>query len=125
MGDATVYPSGTWRGHWDQEIFGRQPMGPLVLRFHDGRIQGEGRDIVGPFTFSGEYDEHGRVRMVKQYHGRRRHQVFYVGTYDGEGTIFGEWRIPSGLSIPWASKGSFALSPVVGKPSVDAPIEDL
>ena len=31
-------------------------MGPLVLRFRDGRIEGEGRDIIGPFTFEGEYD---------------------------------------------------------------------
>lgn len=112
-----MYPSGTWRGYWDQQAFGRQPMGPLALRFRDGHIEGEGRDIIGPFTFEGEYDEHGAVRMVKQYLGR--HQVFYQGTYDGEGTIFGEWRIP-----PFWS-GTFALSPVVGRPSADAPIEEL
>src|SRR5262245_40832543 len=86
----SMYPSGTWRGHWDQAIYGRQPMGPLVLRFHDGQIDGEGRDIIGPFTFTGEYEENGVIRMVKQYHGKRTHQVFYHGTYDGEGTIFGE-----------------------------------
>jgi hypothetical protein len=115
-----MYPSGTWRGYWDQEeIYGRQPMGPLVLRFRDGRIEGEGRDIISPFTFAGEYDEQGAVRMVKQYHGERSHRVFYVGTYDGEGTIFGQWRIP-----PFWS-GAFALSPVVGKPAADAPIEEL
>jgi hypothetical protein len=114
-----MYPSGTWRGYWDQEMFGRQPMGPLVLQFRGGRIKGEGRDIVGPFTFKGEYDEHGAVSMVKQYHGRRRQQVFYQGTYDGEGTIFGKWRIP-----PFWS-GSFALSPVVGRALADAPIEEL
>ena len=55
--------------------------------------------------------------MVKQYLGR--HQVFYQGTYDGEGTIFGEW------SIPPLWSGKFALSPVLGKPPVDAPIEEL
>jgi hypothetical protein len=114
-----MYPSGAWRGHWDQEPFGRQPMGSLVLRFHDGRIEGEGRDIIGPFTFTGEYDMHGAVRMVKHYHGRRSHQVFYHGTYDGEGTIFGQWRIPP----DWT--GSFALSPVLGKSMTDVPIEDL
>lgn len=112
-----MYLSGTWRGYWDQEIFGRQPMGPLVLRFHDGLIDGEGRDIIGPFTFEGEYDRHGAISMVKQYLGR--HQVFYQGTYDGEGTIFGQWRIPP----LWS--GSFALSPVVGKALADAPIEEL
>jgi hypothetical protein len=57
--------------------------------------------------------------MVKQYHGRRTHQVFYKGIYDGEGTIFGEWRIPP----LW--RGSFALSPVAGKQAADAPIEEL
>lgn len=112
-----MYPSGTWRGYWDQQAFGRQPMGPLVLRFRDGRIEGEGRDIIGPFTFAGEYDETGAVRMVKQYLGR--HQVCYQGIYDGEGTIFGEWRIPP----YWA--GKFALSPVIGKPPADAPIEEM
>ena len=112
-----MYPSGTWRGYWDQPAFGRQPMGPLVLRFRNGQLEGEGRDIIGPFTFEGEYDESGAVRMVKQYLGR--HRVFYQGIYDGEGTIFGEWRIP-----PFWS-GKFALSPVVGKPSVDAPIEEM
>jgi hypothetical protein len=100
-------------------LYGRQPMGPLVLRFHQGKIDGEGSDIIGPFTFTGDYDVNGVVRMVKQYLGRRTHQVFYLGIYDGEGTIFGEWRIP-----PLAS-GSFALSPVVGKPAADAPIEEL
>jgi hypothetical protein len=115
-----MYPSGEWRGYWDQEgIYGRQPMGPLVLRFHDGRIEGEGRDIIDPFTFTGEYDEQGTVRMFKRYHGRCNHLVLYYGTYDGEGTIFGQWRIP-----PYWS-GDFALSPVVGKPPADAPIEDL
>jgi hypothetical protein len=112
-----MYPSGVWRGWWEQEYWGRQPMGPLVLRFRDGEIEGEGRDVIGPFTFTGRYDDHGAIRMVKQYLGR--HQVLYRGTYDGEGTIFGEW------SIPPFSSGAFALSPVVGKPPVDAPIESL
>lgn len=114
-----MYPSGTWHGHWDQELFGRQPMGPLMLRFEDGRIDGEGLDIIGPFTFTGEYDAQGTVRMVKQYHGRRTHQVLYNGSYDGEGTIFGQWHIPPG----WT--GSFALSPVRGNAPADVPIEDL
>ena len=85
-----MYPSGVWRGYWDQQGCGRQLMGPLALRFRDGRIEGEGRDVIGRFTFAGEYDDHGAIRMVKQYLGR--HQVLYQGTYDGEGTIFGEWR---------------------------------
>jgi hypothetical protein len=92
-------------------------MGPLVLRFEGGRITGEGRDVVGPFTFAGEYDDRGAIRMVKQYLGR--HRVLYQGTYDGEGTVFGRW------SIPPLWSGSFALSPVLGKPPEEMPIEDL
>ena len=111
-----MYPSGVWRGHWDQQYWGRQPMGPLVLRFEDGRIEGEGRDMIGLFTFAGEYDDRGTIRMVKQYIGR--HQVLYQGTYDGEGTIFGQW------SIPPLSSGSFALSPVTGNRTNEI-IEDL
>ncbi len=112
-----MYPSGVWRGYWEQQGWGRQLMGPLALRFRDGRIEGEGRDVIGRFTFAGEYGDHGAIRMVKQYLGR--HQVLYQGTYDGEGTIFGEW------SIPPLWSGSFALSPVLGKPPPDAPIESL
>jgi hypothetical protein len=112
-----MYPSGVWRGYWDQPYYGRQSMSPLVLRFHEGRIEGEGRDTIGLFTFEGEYDDRGAIRMVKQYLGR--HQVHYQGTYDGEGTIFGQWS----TSPLWS--GSFALSPILGKPSADTPIEDL
>jgi hypothetical protein len=112
-----MYPSGAWRGYWDQEVWGRQPMGPLNLRFKDGRIEGEGRDIIGRFTFTGVYDERGAIRMVKQYIGK--HRVLYEGTYDGEGTIFGQWSIPPRWS------GSFALSPSAGRAPSDAPIEEL
>ncbi len=112
-----MYPSGTWRGHWDQQGWGRQPMGPLTLRFENGRIEGEGRDVIGPFTFEGAYDDRGTIRMVKQYIDQ--HQVHYQGVYDGEGMIFGQWSIP-----PFQS-GSFALSPVASRPPTDTPIEDL
>lgn len=112
-----MYPSGSWHGHWDQQGWGRQPMGPLLLRFENGRIEGEGRDVIGAFTFEGVYDDGGEVRMVKQYIGR--HRVHYQGVYDGEGTIFGRW------SIPPLWSGSFALSPVVPRSLTDAPIEEL
>ena len=112
-----MYPSGVWRGYWEQQYWGRQPMGPLVLRFRDGQIEGEGRDVIGPFTFEGEYDDQGGIHMVKQYLGQ--HQVLYEGTYDGEGTIFGQW------STSPFNFGSFALSPVRGKPPTDMPIENL
>jgi hypothetical protein len=112
-----MFPSGNWRGFWEQAGWGRQPMHDLVLRFADGAITGEGRDCIGAFTFAGSYDDRGQVRMVKQYAGR--HQVLYEGSYDGEGTLFGQWSIPP----LWA--GNFALSPVWPGPLTDAPIRDL
>jgi hypothetical protein len=112
-----MYPSGAWRGYWDQAGFGRQPMHDLSLRFADGVVVGEGRDRVGPFTFFGNYDDQGGVTMVKQYLGR--HQVHYYGTYDGEGTIYGTWTI----GALWA--GRFALSPVRARPDQESPIQEL
>src|SRR5262245_47381976 len=103
-GRFAVYPSGKWEGFWYQEAFGRQPMTAFTLRFGEGRITGKGRDMVGPFTYAGEYDEAtGRVRMVKQYIGR--HQVLYVGQPDGEGCIAGTW------SIAECGTGPFLLRP--------------
>jgi hypothetical protein len=91
---------GRWRGCWVQTHWGRQSM-RVTLRLGEGRIEGEGDDIIGPFTFCGHYDMQGRVSMIKQYIGR--HQVLYEGAYDGEGTIFGMWTI----SPLW--QGPFAL----------------
>ncbi len=112
-----MFPSGPWRGYWEQGAFGRQPMEPLELRFENGRIEGEGRDCVGPFTFSGQYTENGAVVLVKQY--LERHAVMYQGQHDGEGTIFGQWSIGEYYS------GNFALTPLVKRASTDAPIREL
>jgi hypothetical protein len=112
-----MYPSGAWKGFWDQGSWGRQEMRGLVLRFAGGAVEGEGRDVVGRFTFHGSYDDQGHVSLVKQYVGR--HQVVYEGSYDGEGSILGRWLI-FGVGI-----GKFALSPVRARPSPDAPIEPL
>ncbi len=109
-----MYPSGRWRGYWEQAYFGRQVMRDLVLRFCAGRIEGHGADLLGPFTFQGEYDETGAVVLLKQY--LKRHQVLYRGRYDGEGTIFGEWSIGEGL------RGPFALCPEGFEVAADAPI---
>jgi hypothetical protein len=89
----------------------------LKLEFSSGLIEGEGRDIIGRFTFHGTYDNVGAVRLVKQYIGR--HQVAYVGTYDGEGTIHGRWFIGE----KWS--GTFALSPVRDAIAPNSPIEPL
>jgi hypothetical protein len=109
-----MYPSGAWYGYWEQVYWGRQFMEPLQLRFAAGRITGEGRDIIGPFTFQGTYDEQGAVTLFKQYVGR--HCVLYQGRYDGEGTISGTWTI----GTVWS--GPFALRPAEFKVPADAPI---
>lgn len=113
-----MYPSGRWDGFWVQEPWGRQAMTPFTLHFADGRVSGAGRDMVGRFTFSGEYDEAtGAVRMVKQYLGR--HAVLYVGRPDGEGGIPGTWAI-GGLT-----SGSFLIRPRLQKPTGDEPIHEI
>jgi hypothetical protein len=112
-----MFSTGAWRGYWEQNHMGRQLMGPLELRFESGQITGEGQDCVGPFVFTGRYDERGAVVMLKQYLGQ--HQVLYRGEHDGEGTIFGQWSIG-----PWDS-GAFALSPVKNRAAPDAPIQEL
>ena len=84
-----MFPSGVWRGFWEQQECGRQPMEAFELHFRGGLATGHGRDVVGRFTFHGEYDEKtGRVTLVKQYLGR--HQVVYDGRPDGEGSILGQ-----------------------------------
>lgn len=88
-------------GWWDQTGFGRQPMENLRLRFEAGQIRGAGSDIVGPFSFVGTISDKGQVAMVKRYFGR--HTVDYLGTYDGEGPMWGEWRIGPMLGR-WAIK---------------------
>jgi hypothetical protein len=78
-------------GWWEQEAYGRQSMLDLRLGFQDGAISGSGVDIIGPFKFTGRLSTNGRVIMVKRYLGQ--HRVDYVGSYDGEGTMWGRWRI--------------------------------
>lgn len=77
-------------GWWQQHLYGRQAMEPLTLTFDGTRLSGEGLDVVGPFHFSGTIDQ-GRVVLTKQYLGR--HKVTYLGNYDGEGTLSGDWQI--------------------------------
>jgi hypothetical protein len=113
-----MYPSGRWNGFWMHRVVGRGPMSPLTLRFTNGTVCGEGHDVVGRFTFSGEYDEStGAVRMVKQYVGK--HAVLYVGQPDGEGSIQGTWYIGN------LDSGSFLLRPVIEKLASDEPIQEI
>jgi hypothetical protein len=109
-----MYPSGRWRGYWEQVFWGRQTMRELVLNFANGRIDGQGVDIIGRFTFTGEYDQHGQVVLIKRYLGK--HEVLYRGRYDGEGTIYGQWNIGE----QW--RGPFALSPENMQADAEEPI---
>ncbi|MCU0876397.1 MAG: hypothetical protein MUF06_01210 [Pirellulaceae bacterium] len=92
-------PSIACAGWWEEVGYGRQPMHQLKLRISGSQISGSGTDIVGPFTLQGTISAGGGVAMVKQYLGQ--HQVDYLGTYDGEGTMFGEWRLGP-FSDRWA-----------------------
>ena len=112
-----MFYSGIWNGYWEQAGFGRQVMANVTLRFADGQISGSGRDILGRFQFEGTYDRDGIVKMVKHYLGK--HDVFYTGAYDGEGTIFGQWMVSSG------NVGPFALQPERPAQVADLPIQDL
>lgn len=85
-------------GWWSQPWYGRQAMTGLRLAFGNGRIHGSGSDIVGPFTFEGFLSSDGIVAMRKHYVGQ--HDVNYVGTFDGEGVMAGEWDI-AGFRGPW------------------------
>lgn len=86
-------------GWWEQRGLGRQPMQELTMQFAGGRVSGSGHDVVGVFTFAGTINPQGQVAMVKQYLGR--HTVDYVGTYDGEGLLQGEWSVGSFHRGPW------------------------
>ena len=113
-----MYPSGRWDGFWVQSTLGRQAMTPFTLHFRAGRVTGAGRDVVGRFTFRGEYDAAtGAVHLVKQYLGK--HAVLYVGRPDGEGSILGTW------SIGEDHTGPFLLRPVLARPTGDEPIHDI
>jgi hypothetical protein len=79
-------------GWWEQAGHGRQLMEQLRIEFDGGTIRGSGPDIIGLFPLIGTIEE-GKVAIVKQYLGQ--HSVDYLGTFDGEGTMHGMWRIES------------------------------
>ena len=74
-------------GWWQQEGYGRQPMRNLSISFEGSKVAGSGIDIIAPFTFTGSFRNDGAVEIIKKYAGR--HNVLYVGQYDGEGTFNG------------------------------------
>ncbi len=120
-----MFPSGVWRGFWEQEGFGRQTMQDFHLHFRDGLVSGHGRDIVERFVFHGEYERKtGAIQLTKQYLGR--HEVEYAGRPDGEGCIIGTWTVRTKYGDReqvWT--GPFLLQPVVSRPSGDEPILEI
>lgn len=78
-------------GWWEQFEYGRQPMSGLQITFEGGNLRGMGNDIVGPFTLTGTIGAGGVVLIQKHY--LDKHSVKYVGSYDGEGLMQGNWRI--------------------------------
>ena len=61
----------------------------------EGRVSGQGNDVIGHFTIAGNYDNDGRVFFTKQYIGQ--HAVEYIGhlSFDNDGRfrIQGQWKI--------------------------------
>ena len=113
-----MYASGSWQGFWVQGHMGRQEMTPFSLHFTSGQVIGEGKDIIGRFTFAGEYDvKTGKIRLIKQYIGR--HEVLYIGEPDGEGCIQGVWYIGE------RHHGPFAIRPAIRKARGDEPIQEM
>jgi hypothetical protein len=78
-------------GWWEQEGLGRQPMEQLQLSFEQQRLQGTGTDVIGAFLLMGVLADNGAVAITKQY--IQQHNVEYLGLYDGEGVMSGEWSI--------------------------------
>jgi hypothetical protein len=117
-----IYPSGIWRGFWYQDRLGRQEMKAFELHFTGTAIQGQGVDIVGPFTISGQVDpSNGHVIFVKQYLGK--HSVRYHGEPDGEGSIHGRWLIDMRIHGEfYREEGNFLIQPTLPEPEADAPI---
>jgi hypothetical protein len=102
------FPSGPWTGFFLQRALpGRHKM-ELRLTFHDGVMEGEGRDWVGSFLIRGRYSiADGRCHWTKRYLGK--HDVFYKGFNEGKG-IWGTWEIPP-VTIPGFQNGGFHIWP--------------
>ena len=87
-------------GWWEQKGMGRQTMSRLEMQFAGAGLTGSGEDVVGPFTLLGTI-EGASVVLFKRYLGK--HFVDYFGTYDGEGTMHGDWHVDQ-MTGPWVIK---------------------
>src|SRR5262245_4706843 len=88
------FPSGEWVGFYLQQTpaGNKHPM-DLALTFREGRLIGQGRDIIAKFDIRGRYDtKTDEVTFHKHYLGL--HSVLYHGWNEGKG-IWGKWEIAS------------------------------
>ena len=120
------FPSGEWKGFWLQrpQLKDRQKM-DLSLTFADGKIRGDGNDMIGAFTMQGRYDvKSGKVTINKYYVGQ--HHVLYEGWAEPGKGIWGVWSIPNvgkdGFHL-WP-KGMRDPSQQGLKAEVSAPLDD-
>lgn len=88
--DPPAFQSGPWCGYYVQ--LGAEHRMDLVLTFESDSFWGEGTDIVGPFTISGQVLEVREVAATKQY---ATHTVDYRGIVDGDG-FAGRWSLFAG-----------------------------
>jgi hypothetical protein len=112
------FPSGPWTGFFQQswKAPGRFPT-DLALRFQGGELEGEGHDLVGPYTVRGTYDpDDGRCEWTKQYLGK--HSVSYLGYNEGHG-IWGVWEIRLLFGL-YHDRGVFHLWPEGRSPGAEA-----
>ena len=97
------FPSGPWTGFYNYTGPEDRRRMDLHLTFARGRMVGEGRDDIGPFSVRGTFDAaSGECSWVKSYRGS--HDVLYRGCGDEHG-IWGQWEIP-----PW-TRGGFHIWP--------------
>jgi hypothetical protein len=102
------FPSGRWHGWW-QQLSARGKM-ELDLSFARGRICGDGRDWVGDFVLSGNYNPAvGSCALLKSYLGQ--HDVDYDGVASETG-IRGTWRLIDRESRQTVDCGPFHIWPV-------------
>ena len=109
----------------------------LSLAFADGRIQGDGRDTIGPFAMRGTYDtDSGKVTIHKRYLmiGGLVYDVLYDGWAEEGRGIWGVWQLaidrggfhlwPEGMADPTGSHlGAEADAPEeAGEPTEDIAI---
>jgi len=115
--DDLRFQSGPWTGFFLQcWMPGRHRM-KMELRFDSGRLRARGADVVGPFTFQGEYDPaDGKCRWTKTYLGR--HSISYSGINEGHG-IWGVWELPQ-LGGLFKDRGVFHIWPQGMEPTDEA-----